>query len=291
MTNIKTNIRQFPSGTMEQKFQFLADQMYSTIKNDRYPLIVKSKAKSLKGKTEYETVKNVYNYVADLIEYKRDDDDLQTVTAPSHLISGARKQAECKNMSILLVALLTELDIYSEIVAVRHPGSERADGIVTYTHVIVFAYPKDSDSKPKKIILDATMKSIGKTVKILDQRIYKNKIMPVAILNDNVGARCRSNCKCGGKRKQCGCNRNNGRGDVINNINIGNTKDSHNLQTFKSKSQSRSRRTPVAIANPNNPEVVLVNQPPKTMIRKENLKYRPRPKKQITIRKTADSIL
>lgn len=71
-----------------------------------------AKARELKGKTDAETVSNIFEFVRKNWKYKADPDREEHVTAPIHLLSncyekGGCRYVDCDDFSALLVSLLT----------------------------------------------------------------------------------------------------------------------------------------------------------------------------------------
>lgn len=109
---------------------------------------VNSLAAALKGKSDVETLRNVWRFVRTYIRYQIDPPKFQFIKTPAR--TWADKFGDCKALSIFIRSLLTALGIKS---AFRFASYRTGD----FTHVYVVAFPKNG--KKQAYSLDACLPS------------------------------------------------------------------------------------------------------------------------------------
>lgn len=191
----------------------IVKSMWEFINRDRLDEIIISKANTLRGKTNDETIRNVFDYVKKNVPYKSDPDDRERLTAPIHFIQRNQVGGDCDDMVMLINALLESLGIKTQIkvVAWRRPE---------FTHVVSEAWNGN-----RWIELDATMiNKSGYDVKFrmpqgipkIKYKTYENPMeMKIEKLSDQVPSS--SGCNSCKKRKATNENIN------VNIIPIGNS--------------------------------------------------------------------
>lgn len=80
--------------------------MWSLAVRDSNNDIVKNLVLKLKGKSNLETIKNIYNYVYKNFKYINDPSDRELVIAPIYILDGTMKGGDCDDLTTLLVSLL-----------------------------------------------------------------------------------------------------------------------------------------------------------------------------------------
>lgn len=219
-------------------------------RDSKNPVIIK-RAKSLKGKTLNESIRNIFNYTVRKVPYVSDPDGYEEITAPIHLEQGTKTDkygnkvdgGDCDCQVTFITSLLSAIGIKSRIITLAWRREE-------FTHVILEAF----DGK-KWIILDPTKgfagfgKTIPKSEDLVKRRIkkYGNPMTDIVTLED-CGCRSNSNlsdcgCKgrCGGKGG-CGKGRPKNYNNNVTNVNIGNDiAESLNLKLDHRNNQSSGK--------------------------------------------------
>jgi len=149
-------------------------------------------AKKLTGATDYETARNIYNYVVKLVPYKSDPVDRERLTAPIHLLKGHKKGEDCDGMVMLANALLTAANIKNRILVIAWRKPE-------FTHVVSQALVNGN-----WIEIDCTIGNGGgfdvKNRKIIRTKYYGNPMeLKIETLQDDMTL---SDCSCKNKRNK-----------------------------------------------------------------------------------------
>lgn len=114
---------------------------------------VKKIAKELRGKSDYYTVKNIFEYVRKRFPYKSDPKTAEFFTAPIHHLTGAfKKYCDCDDLTGILVALCTACGLQSAIKVIAWRNN-----YLTHVYAMV-----DIPSLQISIPLDATVSELGK---------------------------------------------------------------------------------------------------------------------------------
>jgi Transglutaminase-like superfamily len=99
-------------------------------------------AKNFKGKNDFESCKNIWNWLKSNIEYDKDNDDEQIIKYPSSLMNSG--SGDCKSLALFSAAILKNLNIPFVFRYVNQTG-----GTIP-RHVYVCAYNNDGS----EIIID-----------------------------------------------------------------------------------------------------------------------------------------
>jgi hypothetical protein len=171
---------------------------------------------------DFITLKNIYNWVWQNVDYALDPPDIEMITAPIHYVNGNRQTGDCDCMTTLLVCLLETAGFDCSITVI----SWRIDD---YTHVFAEVWQNGN-----WFILDPTLKSEGfgkqdKKVKRY-KRTTKRDMAKLQVLSDGGRRLVRKSCK----NNECKNNdykNNEDKNHNANNININfgtNVENSHN---------------------------------------------------------------
>ena len=199
------------------------DYMWNYALRDTKETLVKKLVRQLKGKNDHETIRNIYNWVWQNVEYKLDPADREMITSPIHYVNGNRRTGDCDCMTTLLVCLLETagFDCAIKVIAWR---------IYDYTHVYAEVWYNG-----KWQTLDPTLKAngFGKQDKKIKRfkRITKQDMAKLQVLADggeeNVNEKVHNNLRR--FRKKCYGNDDWNRNANNININFGtNTENAYN---------------------------------------------------------------
>lgn len=225
----------------DQVIDTIVSKMWKLINRDYQDPIITNLAKTLKGNTTEQTIRNVYNWVVKNVPYKNDPDGMERLTAPIHFVQRNQIGGDCDDMVMILSALLNALGIKTRIKVISWRKKE-------FTHVVLEVY-----NGSKWFELDATMGMGGydvkrmKTGKLQDKnpltinrdKVYMNPVrLKVQTLEDNpdiykqaglsgccgggVSDNYLSDCKCGGRCNKCRKNKPENQNINVNPILIGN---------------------------------------------------------------------
>jgi transglutaminase-like putative cysteine protease len=98
--------------------------------------------KCLVGRSDYQTLRNIWSFVRNNVQYRQDRPGHEKVKSPAALF--AVGHGDCKSFSVAIAAILRHLGIpYKYRFTAYSPGD--------YTHVYVVAYPKGN----QPVIMDA----------------------------------------------------------------------------------------------------------------------------------------
>lgn len=128
---------------------------------DRY--INKGAAQCLRGKDDYETARNVWNFVKRNLTYWPDQPGHERVKSPGALFHN--KKGDCKSYSLAAAAILRALGVRGV-----HYRFAAYDGNKNYTHVYVVI---DQPGNQKPIIVDAVHSKF-------DDEVYWSKAVDYA---------------------------------------------------------------------------------------------------------------
>ena len=200
------------------------DFMWNYALRDADEALVKRAVNQLKGKNNFSTIKNIYDFVWRNVKYKKDPADREMITSPIHYLNGNRKTGDCDCMTTLLVCLLESAGFDCSIVVIAWRE-------ISYTHVFAEVWHNN-----KWFLLDPTLKEngFGKQDKdiIRYKRITKKDMAKLQVLADSGTEqkpirRINSN-RCG-RRQCCGNHDDNNRNANNININFGTSvENSHN---------------------------------------------------------------
>lgn len=109
----------------------------------------KALAKSLRGKNDLESARNIYTTIRKHIRYDLDPEIVQRVPTPARIWQDGK--GDCKGMAVLAASLLDQMGIPYAVRFVRNPNEKRK-GI--YNHVYVVAHPGKGG---KEIVIDPTI--------------------------------------------------------------------------------------------------------------------------------------
>jgi len=133
-------------------------------------------AKKLKGKTDIETVKNVFDFVWKTFPYEKDPEGKEYVTAPILLLKMQYEYCDCDDMTTLLIALLAALK-YEVAVKVISWDRARCEGAwCPFTHVYLMCYLPDENGW---IALDPVQKASGFGIERPPQPIIRHQYYKV----------------------------------------------------------------------------------------------------------------
>lgn len=105
---------------------------------------------NLKGRTQYQTLCNIYNFVKGNVRYQADTLEREWVRSPGYLLqSGA---GDCKSLSLAIGALCRAFGIPFKYRFIRQ--SSRAN----WHHVYVVAMPADGSTGGRPVVLDTVHK-------------------------------------------------------------------------------------------------------------------------------------
>jgi len=114
---------------------------------------VKKIASELKGKTDFETVKNIFRYVRKRFPYKSDPKEVEFFTAAIHHLTGAfKKYCDCDDLTGILVTLFKASGLQSAIKVISWRNE-----YLTHVYALV-----DIPSLKISIPIDATVRELGK---------------------------------------------------------------------------------------------------------------------------------
>ena len=101
-------------------------------------------ADRLRGKTDYDTLRNIFNFVQKPLNFKADGNSKQVIQAPSHLFEA--RTGDCKSYSVAVGALCRHFGI-----PYRYRFTSADAG--AYTHVFVVA-TVDDNGTPEDVYMD-----------------------------------------------------------------------------------------------------------------------------------------
>lgn len=127
------------------------------LRDSKDPFIIEI-AEKRRGKTDIETVENVFNWVWKTFPYEKDPDDAEYITAPIHLVNFNYEHCDCDDMTTLLIALLTALGFETAVKVIAWDRKRCNDESCPFTHVYLVCYIPDLDGF---IPLDAVQKAKG----------------------------------------------------------------------------------------------------------------------------------
>lgn len=110
-------------------------------------------AQYLKGSTEYETCKNVWDFCFDHLQYTKDDLGKEQVRRPSRTWKDRIKGIDCDCMSVFIGSILTNLNIPFSFRLTKYTAQE-------FEHVYPIAHTNNG-----VIILDAVVHRFNREVK------------------------------------------------------------------------------------------------------------------------------
>lgn len=117
---------------------------------------------SLKGKSKFETARNIFDYINKNLRYVSDPDDIELVKSAKHTILGNSKYGDCDDLSTALATLLESAGITTQFRTIAwKPGKSLA-----FTHVYCIAWI-DGQEVP----LDPSMGKTG----FNNQILYRKK--------------------------------------------------------------------------------------------------------------------
>lgn len=127
------------------------------LRDSKDPFVV-SVAKSKEGKTDIETVQNIYEFVYKNFPYEADPKTAEYVTAPIHLLNMDYEYCDCDDMTTLLIALLAALDFEVVVKTIAWDKARCTPTDCPFTHVYLVCYIPSLDGF---IALDAVQKAKG----------------------------------------------------------------------------------------------------------------------------------
>jgi hypothetical protein len=221
------------------------DYMWNYAIRDSTEGLIQRKVKELQGKSKYETIKNIFNYVINNVEYEYDPPDREQITAPIHYLNGNRHTGDCDCMTTLLVCLLIASGLEAAITVIAWRNND-------YTHV--FAEVQHNN---RWFILDATLgiNGFGRQDKeiIRYRRITEQEMTKLTVLADAAPVRRIMKGCCGG-------NKDNNRNTNNIHINFGTTVDNSNPLSTDNGTPIRARPVPSVPNFSNNPSNIKPEQ-------------------------------
>lgn len=202
----------------------------------QHPKVIRE-AKSLKGSSKNETLRNCFDYVWQKVPYCDDPKGQEFITAPWALIEGKKNCEDCESMVCLLSSLLriNGFKTREKVLSWKNPKDLR------FTHIVLEAYNK------RWIILDPTMKQsgFGNTAIPNREKTYEVNMpsLDMVTLSDKPSYKCKCKGKCRRCRGKSSRQFNNSNQPVIN-VNVGNTSKDKLMQRLgfdKSNRQSVGR--------------------------------------------------
>lgn len=143
-------------------------------KRDAGNPFVKKLAKSLRGSSDYYTVKNIFRYVRKNFPYKSDPKDVEFFTAPiHHLTKKFTKHCDCDDLTGILVCLFTASGLSSGVKVISWENPKKPNPKDPYfSHVYSVV---DLPSLGVAITADATHDSLGQELyqPIIRSKVYK----------------------------------------------------------------------------------------------------------------------
>ena len=155
------------------------DYMWNYALRDVNEPLVKQLVSELKGKNKLDTIKNIYDWVWQNVDYKLDPPENEMVTSPIHFVNGNMRTGDCDCMTTLLVCLLESagFDSAIKVIAWRVPD---------YTHVFAEVWYNNN-----WLTLDPTLKQkgFGQQDKKIQRfkRVTKNEMAKLVVLADSLG--------------------------------------------------------------------------------------------------------
>lgn len=110
-------------------------------------------AQYLKGSTEYETCKNIWNFCFDHLQYTKDDLGKEQVRRPSRTWKDRIKGIDCDCMSVFIGSILTNLEIPFSLRLTKYSSKE-------FEHVYPIAHTQNG-----LLIMDAVVHNFNSEVK------------------------------------------------------------------------------------------------------------------------------
>ena len=212
----------------------IVSNMWRLINRDTKDPKVVAIAKQMKGRDDFQTIKNIFQYVRTNYHYKSDPDDTEWITAPKYMASGQVTGEDCDGLVMITVALLQAARIPARIKVIAWRMHD-------YTHVIC-----EAKYAGNWMVLDPTRSDgFGNQVrKIIREKIYGNP-MKLTSLEDGPGMGLDTTQAATGfavaapsvpsptvpnmpGKKPCGCGKKPVNENIIN-INAGNTTTDTNV--------------------------------------------------------------
>ncbi len=105
-------------------------------------LSVEALANSLKGNSDEQTFQNIWNYVRQNIRYQNDEQGIEQLRTPQRTLHD--KIGDCDDFSILISAILTNLNINHELVVAAYKSKDK------WQHI----YPAAYDNQGIRYVID-----------------------------------------------------------------------------------------------------------------------------------------
>lgn len=106
-----------------------------------------SNLRRLRGRNDYATLRNIYQFVKDNVQYRPDRSGHEIVRSPGYLM--ASRQGDCKSLSVAIGALCRAFGIPYHYRFIRQKGAHNLH------HVYVVANAPDASSPRRAVVLDA----------------------------------------------------------------------------------------------------------------------------------------
>lgn len=230
--------------------------MWELVNQDYTHIDINNIAKTLRGNTNYETIKNTFNYVVDNYKYKSDPPDREHLSAPRHIVNKRNKYQDCDELVILLCALLKANSIPCAMMTIAWRVDE-------YTHVVALASYNSSwvilDPTKGRSGFGGTVEPIASNPEFWKLKNYGDPMGKMAVLND------------------CGCRNGSGKAksDANNiNINIGNSQYDYDNLTGGGGNKRIEVPKPYPVQLPGKTEYITVEKNiPKKIYLSVPLKY------------------
>jgi hypothetical protein len=104
---------------------------------------IKDLAKKLRRKTDWETVKSIFQYVQKNVRYEHDPEDKELLIRPRHVLSKTRPFGDCDDMTMALAALYLASGFHVRFRTIEWKNDEKTgEPIPFFTHVYPLVYVK-----------------------------------------------------------------------------------------------------------------------------------------------------
>ncbi len=129
------------------------------LRDSKDPFVI-SVAESKKGKSDIETVENIYEFVWKTFPYEADPKTAEYVTAPVHLLNMDYQYCDCDDMTTLLIALLSALGFELAVKTIAWDKDRCHTNDCPFTHVYLMCFIPQKEINGW-IALDAVQKAKG----------------------------------------------------------------------------------------------------------------------------------
>lgn len=111
-------------------------------------------ASRLRGGSDFDTLRNIYQFVKGNVRYRADRPGHEVVQSPAHLLQHGA--GDCKSLSVAIAAMCRAAGIPYAYRFVRQAGAAR------FHHVYIVAFPKDGSAPGGRVYLDAVHQTFNR---------------------------------------------------------------------------------------------------------------------------------